>query len=176
MISCRFCTIQSAHTSVCLSKNMKTYQFNLILLLFICYSATYSQVKTGPSLTKLNWLLGQWKRTNVKPGQTGLETWKKTSSVAFEGFGITIKGADTVFSEKLKIIVKDNTVFYVADVAENKEPTYFKLTEITDEGFICENTEHDFPKKITYRRSGKILKATISGNGKSFDFDLVKIK
>ena len=52
----------------------------------------------------------------------------------------------------------------------NQKPVYFKLTEITDIGFVCENQEHDFPKKIAYQLDGKKLKAQISGNGKVIDY------
>jgi hypothetical protein len=58
----------------------------------------------------------------------------------------------------------------VADVPENKEPVYFKLTTITDHSFTCENPQHDFPKTISYIKDGIKLKATISGNGKSIEY------
>jgi len=41
--------------------------------------------------------------------------------------------------------VKNNDVFYVADVKENKGLVYFKLTAISSSGFVYENAEHDFP-------------------------------
>ena len=67
------------------------------------------------------------------------------------GLGLTMKGPDTVSFEKLKLIVKDENVFYIADVPENKGPVYFRVTEIWETSFTCENPEHDFPKKITYQ-------------------------
>lgn len=155
-------------------KTMKIYQIILPLLLLYCPARSYSQTKTEPNLNKLNWLIGTWQRTNTKPGQTSLETWRRISSEKFTGFGISMKGADTVFSEKLELVVKSDTVYYVADIAENKEPTFFKLTAITANGFVCENTAHDFPKKITYYLSGNAIKATISGGAKSIDFDFIK--
>jgi hypothetical protein len=72
--------------------------------------------------------------------------------------------------EKLKIVSRPDGIFYVADITENKAPVYFRMTEISNTGFICENPEHDFPKKISYQKDGSKLKATTSGNGKSNDF------
>ena len=77
---------------------------------------------------------------------------------------------DTAFIEKVTILIRDNNIYYVADVPENKQLVYFKITEIHDHGFICENAEHDFPKKISYQVDGHDLKAQISGNGKSIDY------
>ncbi|EHQ29645.1 DUF6265 family protein [Mucilaginibacter paludis] len=153
---------------------MKIHQIILALLLLSNPVQTYNQTKTKPNLKKLNWLIGSWTRTNAKPGETASETWKKVSPEKFIGLGITMKGADTVFSEKLQLLVKGNALYYAADVAENKEPTLFKLTDMTANGFVCENTAHDFPKKIVYKRSGNTLKAIISGDGKSIDFNFIK--
>jgi len=44
------------------------------------------------------------------------------------------------------------------------------LISITDNSFVCENPQHDFPKKISYLKEGNKIKATISGDGKSFDY------
>jgi hypothetical protein len=90
------------------------------------------------------------------------------------GRGINLKGTDTVFVEKLKIIVRENTIFYVADVPENKEPVLFKATAITNTSVVFENPQHDFPKKIVYEWSDQKLKATISGDGKLIDYWFVK--
>jgi len=128
-------------------------------------------VKTeSADFKKLEWLKGDWSRTNTKPGRTGGETWIQKSSTEMVGWGFTLKGSDTVATEKFKLVVKDHDIFYVADVPENKGPVYFKLTLITDDEFACENPDHDFPKKIAYRKLGDKLVATISGNGKSIDF------
>ena len=81
-----------------------------------------------------------------------------------------MKGTDTVFVEKLQLIIKEDNIYYVSDVPENPKPVSFKLTEITESGFVFENLSHDFPKKISYQQNGKLLKATISGDGKSIDY------
>ena len=122
------------------------------------------------NFNKLRWLTGTWNRTNTKPGHTAHERWEKSGNNEMQGWGVNLKGQDTLFVEKLKLVIKDNHIYYVADVPENKQPVYFKLTEIIKESFVCENPDHDFPKKITYILEGAKLKATISGNGKAIDY------
>ncbi len=138
---------------------------------FISFTYSFGQTSNQTeNFKKLSWLVGTWNRINVKLGRSALERWKQTSTYELRGFGISLQGKDTTFIEKLRIIIKDNKIVYVADVPENQKPVYFKLTEITEFGFICENPDHDFPKKISYQLEGKKLKAQISGDGKVIDF------
>jgi hypothetical protein len=81
-----------------------------------------------------------------------------------------MNGNDTAFVEKLKLVIKDDNIYYVADIVENKQPVYFRFTSLTNDGFVCENPQHDFPKKISYRKDGEKIMATISGDGKSIDY------
>src|SRR6478736_4952958 len=149
-------------------------KYIVFLLISFCGYSAIAQSVTENDFSKLLWLEGQWKRTNSKTGRTATESWKKAGTNELVGIGISLKGRDTVFAEKLKILVKDNSIYYVADVTENKAPVYFKFTELTNDGFVCENPDHDFPKKISYKREGKTVKATTSGDGKSIDFLFVK--
>lgn len=147
----------------------------LLILMLISDLALCQNLTDEQKLKKLSWLEGTWNRTNVKVGRTASERWVKTDRGDFQGWGVSMNGSDTSFVEKLKIITKDNEVYYVADVPGNKELTYFKFTEFTATGFVCEDPEHDFPKKISYQVNGTKLKATISGNGKSIDYFFEKV-
>jgi hypothetical protein len=118
----------------------------------------------------LSWLKGNWDRTNPVPGSTASEKWEQSSSYELKGLGITLKGADTVFIEKIKLQIRDNDIFYVADVPENKAAIYFKLIATTPRGFICINPQHDFPKRIEYLLNGRKLTVVISGDGKSQEY------
>jgi hypothetical protein len=138
-------------------------KFLLLLFVVICASAS------AQSVNDLSWLTGTWNRTNVKAGRVAHERWVKTAE-GFQGWGVNLNGADTTFVEKLRIVSKDNKLYYVADVPQNKESTYFLIKEISANSFTCENPQHDFPKKIVYQLDGNKLKATISGNGKSMDY------
>ena len=144
----------------------------IVLSLVLVLTSTYAQT----DLLQLEWLTGSWNRTNAKSGRSGVEIWQKKSAVEFVGKGINLKGTDTVFVEKLKIIIKEGAVFYVADVPQNKEPVLFKATSLSTSSVVFENPQHDFPKKIAYAWDGKKLKATISGDGKAIDYWFEKEK
>lgn len=144
---------------------MKKY----FLLVFL-FSALTGVAQTSQDFKKLGWLVGEWDRTNVSKGNAGIEKWIANSAFELQGWGITMKESDTAFVEKTKLIVRNDTIYYVADVPGNKQPVYFKITAITESSFTCENSKHDFPKKITYTKNGNKLKATISGGNKSIDY------
>jgi hypothetical protein len=145
----------------------------LILLPLVSSAQNKDGIKT--EFEKLYWLNGIWNQTNItKPGKALVEQWTKSGDYEMRGQATTTQNSNTVYVERITLLIKDNTIFYVADVPQNKQPIYFKLTSITANGFVCENPEHDFPKKIAYELSGSQLKATISGNGKSFDYLYVR--
>ncbi|MEK6783727.1 MAG: DUF6265 family protein [Bacteroidota bacterium] len=151
---------------------MNKNYFIFIILLFLSNNTNGQAVRnvTTENFKKLNWLIGTWYQANTKPGYSAHERWEEISPYEHHGFGITLQGKDTVFIEKLRILIKENDIYYVADVPENQKLAYFKLIEITDSGFVCENPNHDFPKKISYQLDGEKLKAQISGDGKAIDY------
>lgn len=109
------------------------------------------------------------------PNQTGFEEWERENGY-LTGLGVTIQQGDTVFVEKLSIEIKDHDLYYVADVNPNVEPTYFKIFEISETGFVSENPDHDFPKKIEYQLLGDgELNVIISGDGRSVPFMFKKM-
>jgi hypothetical protein len=151
---------------------MKAIQTLCFLILFVP-SLAFSQTVSpkASDFSKLNWLEGTWTRTNItKPGRTAHERWEKSGEQELRGYGVTMQGQDTVFLEKITVLIKDNAIYYIADVPQNQLPVYFKLTEITESGFVCENPDHDFPKQISYQLEGDKLEAQISGNGKAIDY------
>jgi len=154
---------------------MKTRLLILIPALLIITSA-YGQESNQQKFKKLEWLVGKWIRTNPQPGESGYETWSKASAFKLTGKGVTQKGKKTIFIENLEFSIKGNDIFYVVMVTGEKQPTYFKLTELSNDGFTCENPQHDFPKKISYKRNGKNIKAVISGNGQSIDYNFAPAK
>jgi len=132
---------------------------------------SFSQKKDAKDeFMKLEWLIGTWNRTNNKPGRTANERWEKIKDYELRGFGVSFKGSDTAYVEKIKIVMKNDTIYYVADVPENNTLVYFKMTMISEDGFVCENPRHDFPKKIAYHRKDQSLKAQISGDEKEIDY------
>lgn len=154
-----------------------------VLLFIICFGvialATVAQDADGihGKFEKLYWLNGTWNQTNIKkPGRALVEQWRKSGDFEMVGLAVTTQNSDTVFVERASLIIKNNAIYYVADVPQNKESVLFKLTAVTKNGFVCENPTHDFPKRISYQLTAGELKATISGNGKSINYLYQKVQ
>ena len=168
-----------------LKPNTKTMNINTIKILpfltltLLSVTYVYSQSaneKVKAKLSSLSWLEGNWKRMNIKkPGRSAYEQWKKNGDYEFTGLGVTLQGSDTISVEKLKIIIQGHEIHYVADVAENTFPVHFTFTTLNDHDFICENPNHDYPKKISYQLEGPTLKAQTSGGGKVQEFLFEKV-
>ncbi len=150
---------------------MKYLSIIILFVLANCCQAQNNNSQLGSSsVSQLKWLEGKWLRVNNRPGRTSYETWNTASSTSMDGLGITLMNSDTTFRENLKIIAKDDKLFYVAEVAHNAAPVYFEI-EITGKySFTSHNPDHDFPKQIAYKLDKDRLTATISGDGKSIDF------
>ncbi|MEQ8684895.1 MAG: DUF6265 family protein [Imperialibacter sp.] len=145
----------------------------LLLTALLSYAQPANAVSTK-KFKKLSWLEGTWERTNVKPGKSAHERWERDSKTKWIGFGVSLQGEDTTFLEKLSIVVENGSIYYIADVPENKAPVLFQFTQVSKQGFVCENPTHDFPKKIAYTLEGDRLEIQISGDGQAVDFEFVK--
>mgnify|MGYP001156540123 CR=1 FL=1 len=151
---------------------MKTLLLSTTLL--IAAAACSSQKEDKNDFEKFSWLKGQWDKTNMKEDRSAHERWEEVTDQELKGWGVSMRGSDTSFMELLQIVKKDGDLYYVADVPENPNPVFFRFTTIHENGFIAENPEHDFPKRIEYQLRGDSLKAITSGDGKELIFEFVK--
>jgi len=135
----------------------------LISLFLIILLSSCTQTKG-----ELDWLLGEWERTNNKKGSITYEQWEKAGDT-YIGLGYTLKDADTVFKEKLRILKMDG-IWQLEVIGVNPDPTYFQFTKQTEKGFVCENPDNDFPKAIEYFSDGKKLTAIISNKNSKIHF------
>ena len=119
---------------------------------------------------KPTFLIGNWIRTNDADSLKTYETWRKD----FSGIGLTLKGRDTTFFEKMEIVSKNDSLFLKVS-GVNETPTLFKFTSQTDTSFVCENPKNEFPKKIKYYLENQQLKAVVSSDGFSIDFAFKKL-
>lgn len=149
-------------------------RFLFIFSCILCLSCTTEKKKETPNKTsktelkKPSWLIGKWIRTNDKPEHITYETWHSD----FSGYGLTLKGKDTTFFEKMKLLVKNDTI--VLEVSGvNEKPTPFKLIEQTDSSFICTSPKNEFPKYIHYWTSNEQLYAKIWNKKDEFSIDFV---
>lgn len=147
----------------------------IVILLPMVFMLACNTVKSNQDdFKKINWLLGSWDRVNVKADRTANERWEIVSDQEFKGWGVSMTGVDTTFIEKLWIVSKEGSLYYVADVPENPNPVYFKFTSISENGFVCENSAHHFPKKIEYKLKLDTLLVITSGDGKELAFPFIR--
>jgi hypothetical protein len=145
-----------------------------MLLPLFHVSAQLKQPAVPPAIDSLHWLIGHWERISMKEGSTGYEQWQKGGANELTGRGVTMEDGDTVLVEKIRLVEKNNLIYYVADVPENNKSVYFRLTSMDANSFTCINPEHDFPKKIVYIKKGNQLVVTISDEKRAIDYLFVK--
>lgn len=145
-----------------------------LLGMVFCLSVSTAQEATG--VDDFTWLVGTWENTRMKPGERGVETWKLHPEGYLSGTGVTIRGTDTTFTERLRIMQYGGNWYYEATVSHNPAPVLFEITEVSTTGFVSENPDHDFPKKIAYRLEGEMITATISDGQKQIPFKLKRVE
>lgn len=142
------------------------------LMLLAAFVAGPAPAKeNGTAADRMAWLAGTWQRTGLPAGQSGYERWTRDADGGFSGLGVSKRGDKTVFEEKLRIVAEGDAVYYVAEVPQNPAPVRFRLIESGSDSAVFENPEHDFPKRIEYRRQGDRLHARISAGGKAMAFE-----
>tara|TARA_B110000091_G_scaffold178312_1_gene194012 strand:- start:1765 stop:2172 length:408 start_codon:yes stop_codon:yes gene_type:complete len=120
---------------------------------------------------KPSFLIGDWVRTNSTDSLKTYESWQKD----FTGIGLTLKGSDTTFVEQLKILEKNDMLFFEV-YGVNESGTLFKFTEQTATSFVCENPKNEFPKRIKYYIDEPLLRAEVSNESFQIDFVFERIE
>ena len=117
-------------------------------------------------LAAYQWLLGDWRADAGK--QFVHETWQVNDERSFAGIGSMENretGARRV-SERIELVARDGKVFYIPTVPHNPAPVVFELVSDDPHVLVFTNPEHDFPKKIVYRRIDRDhFRAEVSDGG-----------
>src|SRR5262245_4061005 len=130
----------------------------LILLLAVTTQA-YAQT---PTLTDISWIAGAWQ--SAPGGKRQIEEhWTQAAGGSMLGMSRTVAGDKTVEFEYLRIEQRADGIYYVAHPKARCPGTDFKLTRASATEAVFENPQHDFPKRIIYRKSGDSLTASIDG-------------
>lgn len=119
--------------------------------------------ETRPTISELAWMSGGWQ--TAAGGRAQIEEhWMAPSGNSMIGMGRTVAGGRTVEFEYLRIEERDGQIYYVASPKGRCPGTDFKLTRLAAQEAVFENPEHDFPKRIIYRKnSDGSLTASIDG-------------
>ncbi|MCE2734410.1 MAG: DUF6265 family protein [Cyclobacteriaceae bacterium] len=143
-----------------------------ICLIFISpLGNVYAQQKQLAFHKKMKWLLGTWTLQN---NSDVFEVWQRTDKHVFEGVGYQNKNERKEITEKMSLAVKNNKVYFIADVPHNKKEVFFEVIVWTKNEFTAENLQHDFPKRITYKKKKKNVVVILSAEGRQQIFTFVK--
>ena len=116
-----------------------------------------------PTLADISWISGDWQ---TEPGGRRQieEHWTTVAGQSMLGMSRTVAGDKTVEFEYLRIEQRADGIYYVAHPKARCPGTDFKLTRASATEAIFENPQHDFPKRIIYRKTADdALTATIDG-------------
>jgi hypothetical protein len=132
----------------------------LVLGAALVQSATL--VADDPPSRRFDWLSGHW--CSEGGGQLLEEFWLPPEGSLALGVGRTVKNGSTISHEFMRIETRDGVTNYIA-IHDGQAPTPFKLTASGEDWARFENPQHDFPKRVEYRRSSSGLHAEIAGPG-----------
>lgn len=125
-------------------------RFYLITAYIIIGSVANAQ-PGAEKFAAFEWLTGRWEMK--KANGMLVESWTQYSDTCLEGRNYFINAAgDSSLLEKIKLLYSRNHYYYIPSVTnQNKaEPVWFTITTLSQNKFIAETTQHDFPRRITY--------------------------
>jgi len=127
----------------------------------------------NPTLADLSWMSGDWQ--TAAGGRRQIEEhWTAAAGGSMMGVSRTVAGDKTVEFEYLRIEQREDGIYYVAHPKARCPGTDFKLTRASATEAVFENPQHDFPKRIIYRKTDDGLTASIDAGegskGMSFVF------
>lgn len=125
-------------------------------------------------LNRVDFLAGTWK--NSEKGH--YEVWEIDENNTLKGYSYTLKNDEKVISEFLRIYKLGNSTVYEAKVINQNEgkAILFTLNEEIKSTLSFENNNHDFPKKIQYKRidKNKIEVKVLGDNEQGFSYFYVR--
>ncbi|HET9478498.1 MAG TPA: DUF6265 family protein [Pyrinomonadaceae bacterium] len=132
----------------------------------------------SPTLGDLSWISGDWQ--TAPGGRMQIEEhWTSVAGGSMLGMSRTVAGDKTVEFEYIRIEQRSDGIYYVAHPKARCPGTDFKLTKSSATEAVFENPQHDFPKRITYRKTAdEALTATIDGGegSKAISFSFQRMK
>ena len=147
-------------------------------LLAITFTIAIISAPQTPTIADIAWISGVW-QTEAGGRRQIEEHWTSVAGGSMLGMSRTVAGDKTVEFEYVRIEQRADGIYYVAHPKARCPGTDFKLTRSSATEAVFENPQHDFPKRITYKKSGDdLLTATIDGGEgtKAMSFSYKRIK
>ncbi len=129
------------------------------------------------AITDFAWLVGCWK------GQQGQaireEYWTRAAGGEMFGIGRALRDEKIREFEFMRIHQTESEIFYTAKPSRQPEGS-FKLILSTAGEVVFENPQHDFPQRITYRKTSDValavrVEGVINGNRRTVDFSFARV-
>ena len=135
---------------------MRKIFFPVILLIIITSFAVDSKLSEN-KMNSFKWLVDTWMMMK-KNGGAIMENWIQLndSTLGGESLNFSATGQSRV-TETLQLVYRGNIFYYISTVKgqNDNQPVKFRITSHSENGFVAENPEHDFPKRITYQLLSK---------------------
>lgn len=129
---------------------MRRFLFSRVVALAVVLSSVVHAAEPVP-LSSLSWLAGSWK-VEKKNGVVE-EQWTTPAGGMMLGVSRTIRDGKVVEFEFVRIEQRGDSLVYVAQPG-GRPPTEFKVESATADEVVFANLQHDFPKRIRYKRNG----------------------
>jgi hypothetical protein len=121
---------------------------------------------SGPDpdeLGRLGFMVGCW----ASPDSANQETWSLPRGGLMFGYATTVQGGKLAFFEQTRIDLRNPRATYTASPDGQRpvvftEPAPNPVALVAPNTISFENGEHDYPQRITYRKTKDGLAATIS--------------
>ena len=112
-------------------------------------------------LQQLSWMAGSWS-AQPRPLFTNEEMWTLPRRGSMLGAAREVFDQRTRSFEYMRVVVdRDGSLALYASPGGGPA-VRFAIVEADGSHFVAENRAHDYPQRITYRRSGDVMTATIS--------------
>ena len=125
-------------------------------------------------LSRLDFLIGTWKME----GKEQYENWELSNNKELIGYSYKFKDSQKIITETLSIKILENAVIFEATVPDQNEGKTipFTLNNEVKDYLSFENIDHDFPKKIQYKRINENeIEVTVLGDeGEGFSYKQLK--
>lgn len=131
-------------------------------LMIIIGASAQASSHSQQAETYLGMLSGCWR--GEFDGTVVEERWDKLAGGLMLGTAKTVAGDAAVEFEFLKIRVNEGDITYTPYI-NGTEASAFRLNEAASNAtkLVFENPQNDFPKKITYAKSGSALDIELTG-------------
>ena len=132
-----------------------------VLLAGVAAAGATTSSATPDALSRFDWLAGHWCQ-ETPDGQLIEEHWLRARGGMLISVGRTTSATKVHAFEFLRLELRDGVVTLVAQ-PNGTPPAYFPATATGADWARFENPEHDFPKRVEYRRTPTGLHAQIAG-------------